>query len=281
MLSDADIGRFGDEGFLVVDDVLSPDEVHDLRDVCDSDEVTDGLKLAGYDRKVVHLLELTTRHPALRALASDQRIVDRVSRLIGPDVQLQHSKLTTKPPVQGHGAFDWHQDFAYFPHTNTDLVAVMVMLDDATPENGCMSIVRGSHVGGLLDHSKGGWFAGACQDEQAASDKSRVAALTPKAGGISIHHCMSLHGSPENASGRPRRGIVYQYRAADAFQLGGHLFLDTGYQVRGRPASCVRCDEGVHELPKWQGMSPAHGSVWGQAGDLAARWNRERDVGQQ
>ena len=280
MLSEAQIHAFWDVGAVVVDGVLDDDEVADLRQACDADGVADGLRLAGHEQRVVHLLELATRHPALRALASDDRLLDRVAQLIGPDIQLQHSKLTTKPPVQGDGAFDWHQDFAYFPHSNTDLVAVMVMLDDATPENGCMSVVRGSHRRGLVSHSVDGWFQGACQDKPAEADAADVEALTPKAGGISIHHCMSLHASPENASGRPRRGIVYQYRAADAFQLGGHLFLDTGYQVMGDPASHVRCEGGAYELPKWQGMSPVHGSVWGQSGDLAARWNRERDGGQ-
>ena len=93
-------------------------------------------------------------------LARSERILGRVTPLIGPDIQLQHSKLATKPPAKGMGTFAWHQDFAFFPHTNSDLVAVMVMLDDATPENGCMQMVRGSHKLGLLDHTEDGQFHG-------------------------------------------------------------------------------------------------------------------------
>ena len=73
--------------------------------------------------------------------------------LLGPDIQLQHSKLATQPQQKRKGGFRWHQDFAFFPHTNSDLAAVMVILDDSTEDNGSMHIIRGSHKLGLLDHA--------------------------------------------------------------------------------------------------------------------------------
>ena len=48
----------------------------------------------------------------------------------------------------GKGTVEWHQDFPYLPHTNFDVLAVMILLDDATPENGCMRVVPGSHKRG-------------------------------------------------------------------------------------------------------------------------------------
>ena len=80
----------------------------------------------------MHLLEITVKHTIFVELAKSPRILNRITPLIGSDVQLQYSKLATKLPTKGKGLFAWHQD------TNTDLVAVMVLLDDATPENGCM-----------------------------------------------------------------------------------------------------------------------------------------------
>ena len=74
----------------------------------------------------------------------------------------------------------WHQDFAYFPHTNTDLVAVMVLLDDSTPSNGCMQVVRGSHKLGLLNHMQDGFFTGMCQESQYWDDELQIAQVTPK-----------------------------------------------------------------------------------------------------
>jgi phytanoyl-CoA hydroxylase len=276
VLTDAQVEDFWQTGFVVVDDVLAASEVEELRAACASPGVADGLERAGHRQRVVHLLELTTRHPAFRALASDPRLVGAVGQLIGQNVQLQHSKLTTKPPVQGQGAFEWHQDFAYFPHTNTDLVAVMVMLDDATPDNGCMSTVRGSHEWGLLNHSVDGKFQGVCQEPARWADAASIAQITPRTGGISIHHSLSLHGSPENASGLSRRGVVYQYRAADAYQLAGHLFLDTGYQVLGTPTADARCEAATYELPRWPDSDKRHASLGRQCGELAQRWNAER-----
>jgi len=276
MLIHAEVERFWRDGFIVVDDVLSSDEVEALREAAESDAVRGGLEASGYRERVVHLLEITAKHAAFKALAADPRIVERVAQLIGPDIQLQHSKLATKPPKVGAGTFAWHQDFAYFPHTNTSLVAVMVMLDDATPENGCMSAVVGSHRLGLLDHTVDGWFRGGCQEPERWSNPATVVPLTPRAGGISIHHCLTLHGSPENVSGKPRRGVVFQYRASDAVQLADNVWVDTGWQVRGNPSSTARCENAVFILPKWRGRNPSYGSVWRQTGSAADEWNAEQ-----
>ena len=155
---------------------------------------------------------------------------------------------------QKKGGFGWHQDFAFFPHTNTDLVAIMVMLDDATEENGCMHMVRGSHKMGLLDHMDGqGLFSTLCKEERVWSEQpENITPITPRAGGISMHHCLMVHGSGPNASGQPRRGLVFQYRADDAFQLADGVWGDTGLMVSGQRRERARCDAGVLRLPKSQ-----------------------------
>jgi phytanoyl-CoA hydroxylase len=271
MLTSEQLNQYQDDGYLVVDGLLDTDEIEQLREAADAPEVKRPLKEAGGDETIVHLLEITAKHPAFLELARDQRIVRLVAQLLGPDVQLQHSKLATKPPKKGAGEFAWHQDFAFFPHTNTDLLAVMVMLDDATPENGCMSVVRGSHKLGLLNHLVDGYFTGACQQPEHWSDPTGIVELTPKAGGISIHHCLTLHASPNNLSGRPRRGVVYQYRASDAYQLADTVFVDTGLQVAGSYGGIARCDAGVLQLPRWTDGS--FGSAYNQIGPEAQTRN--------
>ena len=150
------------------------------------------------------------------------------------------------------------------------------MLDDATPENGCMRMVRGSHKRGLLDHMDDkGVFTGACQEEAAWRDRpDEIVDITPRAGGISMHHCLMLHGSGPNRSGRPRRGLVFQYRADDAFQLADGVWRDTGLLVSGVRREHVRCDAGVLRLPKSR-RYPGHpfGPAWNQEGDLAREEN--------
>jgi phytanoyl-CoA hydroxylase len=273
-LSENEVRQYRDQGYLVVDDIFSPEEVERLRAACEDPKVNQALEQAGYEQKGVHLLEITAKHSAFFELARDPRIVERVAALIGPDIELQHSKLATKPPKVGAGEFKWHQDFAYFPHSNTDLIAVMVMLDDATPENGCMSVVRGSHKLGPLSHLVDGYFDSGCQEPRHWADPERHAAITPRAGGISLHHCLTLHASPNNVSGRPRRGVVFQYRASDAAQLYSHVFADTGFQVRGERSARVRFEAQTLVLPKCRDVDPAPASMYFQAGPMAEKWNR-------
>ncbi len=266
-------GDFHRDGFAVIDGIIPMAEIEALRRAADSSEITGELTRQGADTQAVHLLGLTGRDPAFLALARDPRILDLVEAVIGADIQLQHAKLAIKPTLKGHGAYAWHQDFAFFPHTNTSLVAVMVMLDDATEDNGCMRAVRGSHRLGLLEHRVRGAFAGGCQERARWGEGADIASMTPKAGGISIHHCLTLHGSADNRSGLPRRGVVFQYRADDAHQLADSVFDDTGLLVRGVRRGVVRCEAGSWLLPTVPSRTPAFGNVWNQEGERARALN--------
>jgi ectoine hydroxylase-related dioxygenase (phytanoyl-CoA dioxygenase family) len=277
MLTPAQIKQYREDGYLVIDDVIPMDEVEKLREAADDPNVRRALDSSGFEDRTVHLMEITAKHPAFRELCRDPRITGLLTPLLGEDIQLQHSKLATKPPKKDAGEFAWHQDYAFFPHTNCDLMAVMVMLDDATPENGCMSIVKGSHKLGVLNHLRDGYFVGMCLEDKYWSDPAQVVPLTPKAGGISIHHGLTLHASPANLSGRPRRGVVFEYRASDAHQLAGNVFADTGLQVRGQFRECVRCDAGSLRLPGRRHWNPPYGNHYFQVGRCAAEWNRAGD----
>ena len=268
ILTDYEIEQFQKDGFLVFDDVFPQKDIELLRELCESPEIKKALQDRDQQNRTVHLLGLTAKHPAFLEVASSPLILDRITRLIGPDIQLQHSKLAAKPPAKNRGPFAWHQDFAFFPHTNSDLVAVMVMLDDATPENGCMQMVPGSHKLGMLNHAIDGIFQGACQDAHLWENKDSLTPITPRAGGISIHHSLMLHGSEVNLSGKPRRGLVFQYRADDAYQLADTVFVDTGTLVCGRKREHARCDAGVLRLPRRNAEAP-FGTAWNQEGSLA------------
>ncbi len=280
MMNELQVADFWKDGFVVIDDVLTPAEVEELRAAADNPIVRQGLRDGGFDERCVHLLEITAKHEAFKKLAMDERIVAPITQLIGDDVQLQHSKLATKPPKQGAGAFEWHQDYAYYPHTNYDLVSVMVMLDDATPENGGMYAVKGSHKLGMLNHERDGWFSEGCQERQYWENHPEwVVPLMARAGGISIHHCLTLHGSPANASGLPRRGVVFSYRAGHAYQLADEVWVDTGFQVHGTASGLVKCAEMNVKLPRYRRrlnqFGEPYGGVYAQTGEYAVRWNEQ------
>ena len=267
------LSKYQTDGFVVIDDVFTAGEIATMREAAESPEVSGEVQKAGGAHQTVHLLGLTARHPLFLELAKDQRLIDLLTPLLGPDIQLQHSKMAAQAMTPKAGGFGWHQDFAFFPHTNTSLAAVMVMLDDATPENGCMRMLRGSHKLGLRNHLREGHFTGGCQETSLWEDApEQVIPVTPRAGGISIHHCLTLHGSGQNISGLPRRGVVFQYRADDAYQLADAIFPDTGLLVSGERRGIVRCESASWVLPRRPGTNQ-FGSAWNQEGEFARQFD--------
>ena len=269
------------EGFISIEGAFNPKEVEALRQITEQTTILHELEKRRYQERTVHLIPLTIRHDAFKNLACDPRITQRVAKLIGDDVQLVNSKLATKPKKKGAGGFDWHQDFAYYTHTNFDLVTVALGLDDVSPENGGMVAVRGSHTVGVLDHTRSGWMIGACVEKNYWEDHpEKVVPLQVKQGGITIHHCLTLHSSPVNLSGMPRRLIVFQYRAGHSYQLADNVWEDTGFQVHGTPTGRVRCVPIEVVLPKsrdWERYcGEPHGSVYRQIGSYARLWNEEK-----
>jgi hypothetical protein len=81
-----------------------------------------------------------------------------VEELIGPDITLQQTKLDLKPPAED-ARFEWHQDYPFFRHTNFDLFAARVFLDDTDESNRCLRVIPSSHRLGPLEHD----FSADCQ----------------------------------------------------------------------------------------------------------------------
>jgi hypothetical protein len=118
---------------------------------------------------------------------------------------------------------DWHQDWAFYPYTNDDILAVGVFLDDVGEENGPLMVFPGTHRGPAYDHHSGGYFAGTMSIAAAGLDpKDAVRAMAP-AGSISIHHVRIVHGSDLNRSDRDRAVLFYEIAAADAFPIAGSM----------------------------------------------------------
>ena len=137
---------------------------------------------------------------------------------MGAVIRFDVSKLNLK--AAGYGApVEWHQDWAFYPHTNDDLAAVGIMIDDVDDTNGPLLVIPGSHTGPIFDHHADGIFCGAMDPDRCEVDYAKAVALTGPAGSITIHHARTVHGSATNASGKPRRLLLHQYRAADAWPL--------------------------------------------------------------
>jgi len=163
-----------------------------------------------------------TQSEVVRDLMYSDHVLAPVRDLIGPNVRLHTTKLNMKNAGYG-AAVEWHQDYAFYPHTNDDILAVGVLIDDMGDENGPLMVFPGSHTGPVHDHHVDGVFAGAVLPEAVGLDLKDAVRLTGPAGSISIHHGRILHGSALNRSDRPRRLLFYEMMAADACPTMGSM----------------------------------------------------------
>jgi ectoine hydroxylase-related dioxygenase (phytanoyl-CoA dioxygenase family) len=232
MLTQAQINEYNEVGAIVVPDVLTAAEVQRLRDVTDG--FVEGARgLTGhtdvYDLEDSHtpdnprvrrIKKATDAHPDYGALVRHPKIVAALQSLWGPNIRFDSAKLNLK--CAGFGAsVEWHQDWAFYPHTNDDLAAVGVMFDDMAMENGPLMIIPGSHRGPIYDHHANGIFCGAMDPNNRDIDYASAIPLLGKAGSITIHHVRAVHGSAPNVSDRDRRLLLFQFRTADAWPLLG------------------------------------------------------------
>jgi ectoine hydroxylase-related dioxygenase (phytanoyl-CoA dioxygenase family) len=219
-------------GYLMVEDAVTPGEVQELRRIAyelieRSREVTESNDVfdldAGHSRQNPKLTRIKLphkQHPLFWQTAKSQRIVGVLQSLLGPNVLLQTSKLNTKA-AGGGAAVEWHQDWAFYPHTNDSLLACGLMLEDVTEANGPLQVVPGTHKGPILSHHNDGVFCGAVDPADPLFDKSRIVTLTGRAGSMTVHHVRTLHGSAPNRSDRARLMLFYECHAADAWPLLG------------------------------------------------------------
>jgi phytanoyl-CoA hydroxylase len=255
--------QYEDHGYLVFPELLDAAELATLRGALaevlrEADGLTesnDKFSVVPSDDGAHHVVRRIfspiAHHQAFYDLVFNPKIVDVVENLIGPDIQLHHTKLNLKPPSRD-ARFEWHQDYPFFPHTNFDLLAVMIMLDDSTEDNGCLKIIPGSHKSGPRNHlfARDGAFSSQLEDRSVLEDPSRWKAVPVPAGGMELHHCNMLHSSGPNRGRHPRSAIVIQYRAADNVALGGNMAnFGFGLQIRGTNPYRVRMMGGTFRLP--------------------------------
>jgi ectoine hydroxylase-related dioxygenase (phytanoyl-CoA dioxygenase family) len=186
-----------------------------------------------------------------RAFAAEPLIMDLLDPLMASGIRLHNSKINMKSAGVGE-SIEWHQDWAFYPHTNDDVLAIGIYLDDCTPENGPMMVTPGSHKGPVYDHHEGGYFCGAIDPGLIEDEISRAVPLTGPAGTLTIHHARLLHGSAYNRSAKPRRFLLQAYAAADAWplaDLAGGLDGFNNKIVRGEPILQPRMETPPVRIP--------------------------------
>jgi phytanoyl-CoA hydroxylase len=213
MLSPATRAAYRRDGFIVLPEILTLDEVEGLRRV--TDQFVDNARTVAANDDVYDLEEshspneprvrrIKTPHlhdPEYARAARHPRIVEVLRDLWGT-VRFDTGKLNMKSA--GYGApIEWHQDWAFYPHTNEDLAAVGIMLDDCDMDNGPMMVIPGCHQGPIYDHyGRDGRFCGAI-DPDAAPRSGSVRMARPQ--GNTRVLSMKTSAPPAGGSLRPPR----------------------------------------------------------------------------
>jgi len=229
-ITDAHLDRFRDEGYLVVHEAFTLAEttaaLDGLLDLINGSRPDfDGLEFesrAGehanmpsreekqdYIRKLMWFVNYDDR---LNALATHPALLHVVSRIVGDVPHMFQDMALIKPPGGGREK-PWHQDKAYFDmKVDTPVVGVWIALDPATPENGCMHVIPGSHRDGPVVHfQRRDWQL--C-DTTVETARDVVVPLAP--GGLLLFDGLIHHGTPANLTTERRRAVQFHYAPRSA-----------------------------------------------------------------
>jgi ectoine hydroxylase-related dioxygenase (phytanoyl-CoA dioxygenase family) len=263
-LTEEQVRSYRRDGYVAVSHVIDATRLAELRAVTDefverSRAVTKSDALFDLDprhtaaRPVLRRIKNPADNdPVYRWVAFESPIPDIVAQLLGPDVKFHHSKLNLKGSHVG-APVEWHQDAAFYPHSNDDVLAVGLLLDDSTPDNGALSVLPGSHRGPVHTHyDAAGRFVGCMQAADIGPlDRGDHVVLALPAGSVHIHHYRLIHWSAPNTSDSERRLLINAYSAADAVDQGPDLTGSSlvGRLVRGQAARTIRREAGEMPLP--------------------------------
>lgn len=156
------------------------------------------------------------KHGRVYDLLGHPRIVACVRDLLGDDVIGWGSHFFCKMPHDGK-AVAWHQDASYWPMSRSNTVTVWLAVDDADRQNACMQFIRGSHRHGLIPFRTSTDAEGNVLDQTVddAEQYGDIVDVELKAGEISLHSDLLLHGSHANDSDRRRCGLTLRYCTPD------------------------------------------------------------------
>lgn len=220
LLTAGQLAKYNQNGFLSPLPALNPAAALELREYMDwlvtevvsADDRRNGYSINNYHRVCEPLHDLIT-HPVISGYAID---------VLGPEVVCWSTHAFCKLPGDPMEV-PLHQDANYWPFTPTKSVTVWLAVDDVDAENAAMRFAPGSHLGGSLDHDELPLDGSVVLNRRVSGhdgfDDTFVNEL--RAGQVSLHTDLLLHGSRPNRSTRRRCGIAIRYLAADVRTVEG------------------------------------------------------------
>jgi phytanoyl-CoA hydroxylase len=236
-LPDHQIAFYKAHGYVVVEDIITPEEVEQYKQIYDdflSGKIAVGANRSdlganlGDNKKVENITQIMWPSefvPGLLDLPYHQRALAISKELMGEDLEMDFDMLINKAPGT-NTITPWHQDEAYWVNVpDKRASSCWLALDDATIDNGCMWFVPGSHLSPVRPHRFAAGAGGALTCD-AAEEEGLAVAL--KAGSCTFHQGRTLHYSRSNSTTGNRRAFIVNFRAAEMIQLERSLGFDHG-----------------------------------------------------
>jgi len=230
-LSDAEFEQYQTEGYLVDDDALSPETVdrvkERLREYTHGDREPETFNKQLEPRVERGELDVDEPGDAVRKfeglgmvqeddvfaeIANHETITEVATQLLGPNLKLLRSAAMFKPPSVGSEK-GLHQDAAYYPIQPMDHLTAWIALDDATPENGCMTVIPGAHKDGILTHEAVEYDTDIVINDTDYSEEDLVE-IPMDAGSVLFTHCLTPHYTAPNTTDQWRRALIMSYMDA-------------------------------------------------------------------
>ena len=243
-LSQEQIDFYQENGYIIIEDFLTPDELETWRRHVDDavarregrvtaggmravDRITDE-ESAYFDKVFVHRQNLWIDHAGMRELMWDARLGKMASELAGVDgIRIWHDQALIKQPWANPTG--WHLDNPYWSYSSRDAITIWVALDDATLQNGCLYFLPGAHKTATFDNSGIGPNIGDLFDfyPQWAGLESTPAPM--KAGSCSFHNGLMPQGAGANMTPGTRRAMTCGYMPDGCAFNGIQSALPQGY----------------------------------------------------
>lgn len=227
-VSEEQIEYYQKNGFIVIEDFLSADELEYWQTaVMEAVIERDGKKMPGKDTKVGEddginedaeyfgkvfdqLLNLWQTNDKVKELMVDERIGEMAAKLAGVDgIRIWHDQALFKRPWANPTA--WHLDTPFWSFSDSKALSVWIALDDATLENGCLYFIPGSFKGTTYENKGIGKNMDSIFEIYPQYAKTAPFVAKMKAGSCSFHNGLTIHGAGANMTPGFRRAMTCAY----------------------------------------------------------------------
>jgi len=219
---------YKEKGYVAPIDVLSSEETKEIKKEIEYIEKKWPEELVGLGRNNVHYIS-----PVFDQVCHNSKILDAVESIIGKDILVGGTTLFIKDP-DNKGFVSWHQDAKYIGFEPYNWVTAWLAITDSNENNGCMRMWPGSHKNKIQEHVDTFNENNLLTRGQTVQDVplNKTIPNVLKAGQLSLHHPMIVHGSGPNKSNTRRIGFVIQsYIGTNVDQVIGKVYVQ---QARGK-----------------------------------------------